>query len=444
MLQTLASNSARALLNSRYGLLVSLNSLFDSCRTAIDRCGASEAKLELHWYYTALTHMARDARTHRALLSDDVVTKMMSFLELDEDWEAVLTCKAWSACWRRRCRGVLHCVHRNVGEFGYATHVTPRPGGGAIVVNYGAASGGKKYGSLETYSPEGALLGSCVVDFPGMNSHTGWCPKALAHRGDGTAWLLLGDDAEIVCVRLLSESSISRPIMKIEMIPWRSDGNYEWVHPEDIALAGDVLLVLCHGSPFGQVVVFDNQTGARLRTFGSTGEDWRDQLRGPEAFAVHDQYCFIADTHNQAIKVFDWRDGTLVRVFGKLQDQESDVKPHDDMERNYSSYWEWGDSFYYYDDVRKGDEPGEFDCPAGVAVRDGKLYVSEFRGCRIQVFRLPQDLRGSSDLEVLQIIDSPDFPKELSGLCVEEGGRVWCMGPLFNNTNYVHVFEPCV
>ena len=402
--------------------------------------------------------MARDASTDRASLPDDVVTKMMSFLDFSEDWEgnkdweSAEVCKAWSACWRRRCRGVLRCVHRNLGEFGYATHVTPRPGGGAIVVDYGS-SANENPGSLEMYSPEGVLLGSCNVAIPGHRAiGPGWTPKALALRGDGTAWLLIGDDAVIFCVRLLGRT-LSAPIMKIEMIDWSSENDDDLgVHPEDLALAGDVLLVLCHGSPFGQVVVFDNQTGARLRTFGSTGEDWRDQLRGPEAFAVHDQYCFIADTHNQAIKVFDWRSGALVNVYGKLQDQESAVKPHNDMETNhYETYWEWGDSNYYYKDDRKGDDYGEFMCPAGVAVRDGKLYVSEHRGCRIQVFRLPEDIRGSSDLEVLQVIESPNFPAsfsgsphELSGLCVEEGGRVWCMGPLFNSKNFVHVFEPYV
>ena len=392
------------------------------------------------------------ASTDRPSLPDDVVTKMMSFLALDEDRKSAEACKAWRTCWRRRCRGVLRLVCNNVGKFGYATHVTPRPGGGAIVVNYGNTRA--NYGSLETYSPAGVLLGSCVVDFPGMNSHTGWCPKALAHRGDGTAWLLLGNDAEIVCVRMLSESSISAPIMKIEMIDWSShndddsDDDDPLIRPEDIALAGDVLLVLCYGSPFGNVVVFDNQTGARLRTFGSTGEDWRDQLRGPEALAVHEQYCFIADTHNQAIKVFDWRDGTFVNSFGKLQDQESAVKALPGTEgntylRHYKHYWEWGDSFYRYHDDRKGNEPGEFDCPAGVAVRDGKLYVSEFRGCCIQVFRLPQDLGGSSALEQLQIIHSPDGDG-LTGLCVEDGGRVWCMGPRLNPKNYVHMWEPYV
>ena len=386
--------------------------------------------------------MARVAKTHRALLTDDVLITMMPFLDLSEDWDVATPCKAWRAIWRRRCRGMLRCVHRNIGEFGYATHVTPRPGGGAIVVNYGSSD---NHGTLETYSSQAALLGSCAVDFPGMNQHTGWTPKALAHRGDGTAWLLLGDDAAIVCVRMLSASSISRPIMKIEMMNWGQGDDFDdgngW--PQDIALAGDVLLVLCQGNPFGRVVVFDNQTGARLRTFGSTGNDWQDQLRGPEAFAVHDHLCFIADTHNQAIKVFDWRSGTLVNVFGKLQDQVSAVKPVADTNTGLSTYWEWGDSFYYYDDDRKGDEPGEFDCPAGIAVRDGKLYVSEFRGCCIQVFRLPEDLRGSFDLEVVQVLNSPDG-EGLTGLCVEDGGRVWCMGPLLQRDNYVHVFEPYV
>lgn len=155
-----------------------------------------------------------------------------------------MTCKTWSACWRRRCRGMLRVVHRNLGQFRYATQVTPRPGGCAIVVNYGSSST-QNPGSLETYSPQGELLGSCIVALAGhRNIGPGWTPKALALRGDGTAWMLMGDDSMIVCVRLLGESSNSAPIMKIE-IEWDGDDGDEW--PQDIALAGEQLLVLCHG-----------------------------------------------------------------------------------------------------------------------------------------------------------------------------------------------------
>ena len=111
-----------------------------------------------------------------------------------------------------------------------------------------------------------------------------------------------------------------------------------------------------------------------------------------------------------------------------------------------------------------------FITPCGIAVRDGKLYVSELEGRRIQVFRLPDDMRGSdlnlrprlsmTSMELLQTIPSPDgWP--LGGLCFDDAGRLWCVGPgvtwMGPNANhafdttihfddpdaYLHVFEPC-
>jgi len=110
---------------------------------------------------------------------------------------------------------------------------------------------------------------------------------------------------------------------------------------------------------------------------------------------------------------------------------------------------------------RKGDGPGEFNLPLGIAVRDGKLYVSELEGRRIQVFRLPDDMSGA-DMELLQTIPSPDdWP--LGGICVDDGGRLWCLGPgsawfpgpngselrdafprprPYGHWSYLHIFEP--
>lgn len=393
------------------------------------------------------------------LLPDDVATKAMSFLSLP-DWQAASACKAYHACWRRRCRGMLRVVRQRVGRFEFADHLTALPGSDGIIVPHYAED------RLETYSPNGVQVATCVqgrsrvVSDDESISGSLETPSAMALRGDGTAWVILKDDGELVCVRL--DAVISENIVKIGFWDLPEDhADYGYL-PVDVALAGDRLLVLCCAHPSrGRVQVLDNQTGARLYTFGSTGEDWRDELREPNCLAVHDQYCFIADTHNQAVKVFDWRDGTLVRAFGKAQDHSSSVRelmiPYyaDEVVPYYSFRND-------YSDVRKGSGPGEFNTPFGVAVRDGKLYVSELEGRRIQVFRLPADMRGFSDMEVLQIIPSPDgWP--LSGLCVDEGGRLSCMGPgvtwsggsggsncryVFDDENngrhasYLHIFEP--
>ena len=396
------------------------------------------------------------------LLPEEVTAKALSCLSLRDGWKAAAACKAYRACWRRRCQGILRVAQQRVGRFSFIEHVTARPGGGAIVPHYGDDR-------LEIYSPEGVHVETCIPGQPCVVTDDEWnsgnlrCPSAVALRGDGTAWVLLKDDAEVACVRL--GAVINEPIMKIAY-------EHDECSPVDLALAGDRLLVLCCGESylpsrkqFGRVQVLDNQTGARLHTFGSTGENWQDELRKPSCLAVHEQYCFIADTHNQAVKVFNWRDGTLVRAFGKNQNHSWAVREL--MVRHWTIFGYRLGPYYnhrpdtYEDMYRKGDGPGEFNLPLGIAVRDGKLYVSELEGRRIQVFRLPDDMSGA-DMELLQTIPSPDdWP--LGGICVDDGGRLWCLGPgsawfpgpngselrdafprprPYGHWSYLHIFEP--
>ena len=120
--------------------------------------------------------MEHSAATHRAVLSDDAVTKMMSFLEPTEDRKAVLTCKTWSTCWRRRCRGLLRVVGQRIGRFPNVTHVSPH-GGGVVVSNYDD-------NSLEAYSPEGrgAVHVATYVLGPGVT----WMGPNANHAFDTT------------------------------------------------------------------------------------------------------------------------------------------------------------------------------------------------------------------------------------------------------------------
>ena len=227
--------------------------------------------------------------------------------------------------------------------------------------------------------------------------------------------------------------------------------------PVDLVRAGDRLLVLCcernrvhqqQAGPgagflrlFGRVLVLDNQTGAHLTSFGTSAAGYvpdvgYDKLHAPSSLAVQDQYCFVADTHNHHVKVFDWRDGTLVRVFGRYKHQQPIVDPFD-------PYWR----VIGYHHACRGSGSGEFNEPYGIAVRDGKLYVSEKEGRRIQVFRLPEDMRGPSDLEFLQCVrPRSGGPPGLGGnpgrLCVDDDGQLWCI--VRRGTEKVHMFRPCV
>ena len=409
--------------------------------------------------------MARDARTHRALQSDDVVTKIMAFLSLPDGWHAAMVCKAYRACWQRRCRGMLRFVRiidnpgpgglpggLNYNYIGDAPEsITATPGGGVIVVNHGIYAHWVTAGTLETYSSEGNHLASR------RNLGT---PTAMALRGDGTAWVVWnGPESELVCVTL-GASEVSEPILTIDFWNLHEAGHEDYgFFPVDLARAGDRLLVLCcdHNRVyeevpgpgtigvhrlFGRVMVLDNQTGAHLSSFGTSAAGYvptvgYDKLHAPSSLAVQDQYCFIADTHNHHVKVFDWRTGTLVRVFGRYKHQEP-------VANSFDPYWRVRD----YDHARRGSGSGEFNEPCGIAVRDGKLYVSEMQGCRIQVFRLPDDMRGPSDLELLQYVrprprgpPSP-FPAGIERLCVDDDGQVWCI--VTKDTKAVHMFRPCV
>ena len=406
--------------------------------------------------------MARDASTNRALLPEDVMANALSFLSLPDGWHAAMVCRAYRACWQRRCRGMLRLM-RNIVNIGPPVtqpglpalcapgSITATPGGGVIIVNQGIYAHWVKAGTLETYSSEGNYLAS--------RGNLG-TPRALALRGDGTAWVIWNEpESELVCVTL-GTSAVSEPIMTIDFWNLHERGHEDYGFlPVDLVRAGDRLLVLCcernrvhqqQAGPgagflrlFGRVLVLDNQTGAHLSSFGTSAAGYvpdvgYDKLHAPSSLAVQDQYCFVADTHNHHVKVFDWRTGTLVRVFGRYKHQEPVVDPFD-------PYWR----VIGYHHACRGSGSGDFNEPYGIAVRDGKLYVSEKEGRRIQVFRLPDDMRGPSDLELLQYVRprpaGPPGPWNLSGagrLCVDDDGQLWCI--VENNTKAVQMFRPCV
>ncbi len=338
----------------------------------------------------------RAARSHRALSSDDVLSTLFSFIDPLAGFGAATTSKTLRDAWRRRCKGMLRVFRQRIGTFEYSDHCVAY-GDGVMVPNYGER---RNNGSLQTFSGNGTLLLS-------LNRKLD-TPKAVALRGDGTAWVLLADAGEIVCVRLgvLPEGEASEILMRIGPI------DPDEAYPESLALAGEALLVLC--SFFGDngsesissyVHVYDNQTGAFLRKFllpgkGGNGGD-------AEMMAVRGDMLYVTGRQSDTVDEYRWSDGTLTRRFGGGFRRLS-----------------------------------LFHNPFGIAVRGKTMYVSEAGRHRIQVLRLPDD--DSSEPTVLQVIPSPDG-EELSGLCVN-GDRLWCMGPKHPrvaHATYVHLFGPC-
>ena len=335
-------------------------------------------------------------RSHRALSSDDVLSTVFSFIDPLAGFGAATASKTLRDAWRRRCKGMLRVYRQRIGTFEFSDHCVAY-GDGVMVPNYGAR---RNNGSLQTFSGNGDFL-------HGLNRNLD-TPNAVALRGDGTAWVLLSDVGEIVCVRLavLSEGEASEVLMRIG--PLHPDG----VYPVSLALAGDTLLVLCELSGDDESVsssyyvhAYENQTGAFLRKFSLAGKGWNDDPTNG-TMAVQGDMLYVTCKRNCSVDEYRWRDGTLMRRFGG---------------RN---------------------QPLSFCSPFGVAIRGKTMYVSEILGSQIQVLRLPDD--DSSEPTVLQVIPSPDG-EELGGLCVN-GDRLWCMGPKQPRTTrdtYVHLFGPC-
>ena len=345
-------------------------------------------------------------RTHRALRTDDVLACVFSRLALHEGCVSVASVsKQWRTAWRLHAKGLYRPVRLGIGEFDYGDHITAlADGSGVVVPDFNGHC-------LHLYSSEGERLYSSeggVASQWALNT-----PVAVAVDGEGVAWVVEHDDCQLRKARIDWETmeadeswTVAPPIVNFDQ-------------PIDLAISGDAVLVLCRvGGRSGHVFVLDRESGNTRYAFGSSAAPGGvDELRCPSSLVVDGDYCFVAETYNQSIVVFNWREGTFVRRYGKTGDAP-------DMGGEFDgAYW---DNIGPYDDDRKSTEPGQFNEPFGLAIRNKMLYVSEKGGRRIQILRLP-DLLSGADPEVVQIIPSPGGV-ELAGLCLD-GDRLWCIGP---------------
>ena len=388
-----------------------------------------------------LSHDAKE--THRALLSDDVVFLTLSQLAPWDGSGAAAACKVWRSHWKRRCAGLLRLARHRVGAFRWCDHVVAKPGGGAIVSDYNESR-------LEIFSPDGESQGAFVAGVSPFDT-----PGAVALLGDerNTAWIICKDmiDQNLVCVQLgdaiMGEDKFLEPSDQID------SPTMDFICPKDLALSpgGEFLLVLVDDyGELGEVFVLNSRDGTIVGSFGFEEDDTFGNLHSPRGLAVQGDYCFVADTYNQRVCVFNWRSQTWVRCFGR---RGAFLHRHlGDPEAEHPYWWDSviSDGSRGYEDERKGTGPGEFIEPVGVAVHSNMLYVSELVGRRIQVMRLPDDILDlSSEPQVLQIIPAPGG-HELGGICVD-GERLWCVGPHYfissgddREDTYVSLFSPYV
>ena len=369
------------------------------------------------------------AAARRALQVDDVLTGVLLQLDARDGClrSVASISKAWRSAWRRRCAGQYRLLRTGIGVFRYASHVTAQANGGAIVPDYG-------HFRLEALSPDGDSQAIYCERFE--------TPGAMAHLGDGTAWILAKDNEAVCLVRWQDgvglqpphrwpnrfnhdgEGEFGDPHGRIlQLVDFQALGASEtpriYLEPCDLAVSGDRLLVLCRGGWFGRICVLDSQTGVLLYQLGPASEAGEaDELRIPRSLAVHQDLCFVADTCNHAIKIFNFRQRELMRTIGSTAAAPTfpDYDPDNDVDPYYI--------LAGYEDARRSDLPCEFNEPVGVAFQDGRLYVSEWGGRRIQILRFASGIHGP--VECLQIIPSP-YGMPLAGLCVS-GERLWCVG----------------
>lgn len=376
--------------------------------------------------------MAAAARAHRATRTDDVLACVFSQLELfDGCVGAAFVCKQWHTAWRKNAKGLYRPVNLRVGggQNRFPGGMKALDAGGGVVIS------DTEEHCLYLYSSDGVQVQQFRCDaFDG--------PNAVTLDGDGALWLSHDEDQKV------SRVHVDWATMELSELP-----SYEvnfWdrgcrVH--DLAISGDSLVVLCvEFWRWGIIYVLDQQTGAIRYEFGSDvapGGD--DELRDPYAMALGGDggdYCFVADTHNQSVAVFNWRDGgTFVRRFGKPGTAPFMEGRFDDEDE----YW----NSMTYDDDRKSTEPGEFTEPCGIAIRGQTLYVSDSGSVRrsrslstnlsrVQILRLPDDLSGPEGLEVLQILTWPPGggfyydpgggPSSSFSNLILDGDRLWVVG----------------
>ena len=163
-------------------------------------------------------------RAHRAILSLDVLSNTLSYVDVKDgcEFSVAAVCKDWRDAWRRRCVGTYRLQHTRLSGFNQADSLTLFDGR-VMVADYG---------------------NQCLTEITSTGERqASWCdglqfPDACASRGNNMLWVVGLDDKELACVELQPYvNGVSRHLTFTD----RDGIEYR---PRDIAATGDALLVL--------------------------------------------------------------------------------------------------------------------------------------------------------------------------------------------------------
>ena len=162
-------------------------------------------------------------RAHRAILSLDVLSNTLSYVDVKDgcEFSVAAVCKDWRDAWRRRCVGTYRLQHTRLSGFHQADALTLFDGR-VMVADYAAHR---------------------ITEITSTGERrTFWChtleyPDACVSRGDNTLWVVELETQQLACVELEPFGAyLSRQVF--------ADGEGIKYRPRDIAATGDALLVL--------------------------------------------------------------------------------------------------------------------------------------------------------------------------------------------------------
>ena len=208
-------------------------------------------------------------------------------------------------------------------------------------------------------------------------------PVGIAPGKDGS---VLVSDAELGCIVRLSMAGEGQGMICDKTL----------LRPTGLARDSDQGLIFVVDSRAHDIKVFDDK-GLLIRTLGSHGEG-EGQFNGPTYLSIRNGHLYVSDTLNARIQVID-EFGVYIKAYGRrglyLGDTPRPKGVATDADGNVYIVESYYDYLLIFNDKGDflmpiggtGNDIGHFFLPAGVWVRDDRIYVADTYNGRIMIFQ---------------------------------------------------------